>query len=50
MNIGVIGRADGPTSIFVTSSINQYTIVALTAVIIATFAIIRAIKKRKNNK
>ncbi len=33
MNVGVIGGADGPTEIFVTSSVNWGAIIGLTAVI-----------------
>lgn len=49
MNIGVIGGADGPTAIFVSSGTSPYPILAIIAVIavIAAVVIIRRIKKRK---
>lgn len=47
MNIGIIGGADGPTSIYVASAGSPYTIVAVIAACIAAAVIIRRIKKRK---
>lgn len=45
MDIGIIGGADGPTAIFLTSNISKYVIIAagIAVVIIAV-----AINKRKN--
>lgn len=52
INIGIIGGADGPTSIFVSSSgLSWYEIAALVLVAAAAAAIIiRAITKRKRRK
>lgn len=48
MDIGIIGGADGPTTIFVTSAVNWYAIAAIAFAIAAALAlIIRAIIKRK---
>ena len=48
MNIGVIGGADGPTSIFITSGSVWYIIAAAVAVYIAVAGIIIwVIKKNK---
>ncbi len=40
MNIGVIGGSDGPTTIFVSSSISPYTIIAVVILCIAVFGVI----------
>jgi Na+-transporting methylmalonyl-CoA/oxaloacetate decarboxylase beta subunit len=48
MDIGVIGGADGPTTIFVSSSIDFYTIITIAIIFIAVIGIIRTIRKRHN--
>lgn len=48
MNIGIIGGADGPTSIYIASSGNLYALVAVViAVCIAVVLILLRIKKKK---
>lgn len=49
-NIGIIGGADGPTQIYVTSGLRWYEIAAIAlAVIILVLIIIRTIKKHKRH-
>jgi Na+-transporting methylmalonyl-CoA/oxaloacetate decarboxylase beta subunit len=49
MDIGVIGGADGPTTIFVSSSISKYVFIAVTILCIAVFGIIIwTVRKRKS--
>jgi len=50
MSIGVIGGADGPTQIFVTSGISSYTIAAIAIVCIVTVATIIWMIRKGNNK
>lgn len=47
MDIGVIGGSDGPTTIFVSSNISPYTIVAVVILcIVAVGLIIWKVRKR----
>ncbi len=49
MDIGIIGGADGPTSIYVSSDTNLYTIIAVVILCILVLGvIIRMNNKRKN--
>ncbi len=49
MDIGIIGGADGPTAIFISSgSLTQVVIGALITICIAAVVILCVIKKRKN--
>jgi Na+-transporting methylmalonyl-CoA/oxaloacetate decarboxylase beta subunit len=49
MDIGVIGGADGPTTIFVSSSISTYAFIAVAILCIAVFGIIIwTVRKRKS--
>lgn len=48
MNIGIIGSADGPTAILISSSNNSYLIAGLTICIIVGVIIFKALKKKKN--
>jgi len=51
MDIGIIGGADGPTAIFISSSsLIQGSIGALIAICIVAVVIVRVIKKRKNKE
>lgn len=49
-SIGIIGGADGPTAIFVTSSTNWQDICALIAIILLTLVIILVIRHNKKKK
>ncbi len=46
MSVGVIGGADGPTAIFVSSSVNWGLVIG-TAVVIAAGIILLFVRKRK---
>lgn len=46
MNIGIIGGADGPTAIYVASTIN-WVLVAVAAVVLIAVIVLIAIHKRK---
>lgn len=46
-SIGVIGGADGPTAIFVTTSDDFWIYVGVAAVIVAVVATVLIIKRRK---
>lgn len=47
-SIGIIGGADGPTAIFVSSSVNWWSIIIEAVIIIAVIvAVILYIKRRK---
>jgi Na+-transporting methylmalonyl-CoA/oxaloacetate decarboxylase beta subunit len=50
-SIGIIGGADGPTQIVVTSALNWYEIAAivLSAVVLAVIIIRAAIKRKRHN-
>lgn len=49
MNLGIIGGADGPTAVFITSGSFRYVIAAITVVCIAAVGIILwLIKKSKH--
>ncbi len=49
MDIGIIGGADGPTTIFLSSDTNPYTIIAVVVLCIVVLGvIIWMINKRKN--
>ncbi|NLX91459.1 MAG: sodium ion-translocating decarboxylase subunit beta [Firmicutes bacterium] len=50
MSISIIGGADGPTQIFVTSSLSSYTTIAAIAIvcIAAVATIVWKIRKGKN--
>jgi Na+-transporting methylmalonyl-CoA/oxaloacetate decarboxylase beta subunit len=50
MDIGIIGGADGPTAIYVSSGEGSFIIAAAVIVCIAAFLIIRRAKKRKKDK
>jgi|BioPla2DNA2_1021312.scaffolds.fasta_scaffold128102_2 Na+-transporting methylmalonyl-CoA/oxaloacetate decarboxylase beta subunit len=47
MDIGIIGGADGPTTIFLTSETNLYTIIAVVIIPIVVLGIIIWIKNKK---
>lgn len=47
MNIGIVGGADGPTSIYVASESGPFAIAAVAIICIAAVLIIRRSKKRK---
>jgi Na+-transporting methylmalonyl-CoA/oxaloacetate decarboxylase beta subunit len=46
MNIGIIGGADGPTAIFVASTLN-WVLVAVAAVILIAVIVLIAMHKKK---
>lgn len=50
MDIGIIGGADGPTKIFVTSGGNQYLFITIVALIFVVGLIIFFIRFRGRNK
>lgn len=47
MNIGIIGGADGPTSIFIASDLSWLAIAAAAIICITAALMIRRAKKRK---
>ncbi|WFA10163.1 hypothetical protein [Tissierella sp. Yu-01] len=47
MNTGIIGGADGPTTIFITSSITWFSIIKFVVLLIAVVGIIIYLIKRK---
>lgn len=49
-SIGIIGGADGPTAIFVTSNINWLAVCGLTALIVVLIIILIIIYRKKKNK
>lgn len=49
MNIGIIGGADGPTILFLSSDISWYAVTIITIICVAVVGIIIcSIRKRKN--
>lgn len=50
MDIGIIGGADGPTTIFVSSDTNLFTIIAVVIVCIVVLGVFTWIIKKKKLK
>ncbi|NLE24502.1 MAG: sodium ion-translocating decarboxylase subunit beta [Clostridiaceae bacterium] len=49
MDIGIIGGADGPTTIFVSSDTNLFTIIAVVIVCIVVLGIIIWMKNKRKS-
>ena len=49
MSFGVIGGADGPTSIYVASSVNWALMIGVTVVIVAGIITFLFLRKKKKN-
>lgn len=47
MNIGVIGGADGPTAIYVASTLNWVLVAVAAVVLIAVIVLLFTVRKRK---